>query len=59
VNVCKASKAFNDAIAEFELPAGFEVVIEPWPYGAPDDTDEPKRFFQGMSTKSMSAYLSC
>jgi primary-amine oxidase len=48
VNVCKSSKAFNDAIAEFELPEGFEVVIEPWPYGGLDLADENRRYFQGL-----------
>lgn len=44
----KASKEFQDAIAEFELPDGFEVIVEPWPYGGPD-LDEPNaRYFQGL-----------
>lgn len=30
VNACKESKEFQDAIAEFELPEGFELVVEPW-----------------------------
>jgi primary-amine oxidase len=30
VNACKKSKEFQDAIAEFKLPDGFELVIEPW-----------------------------
>jgi primary-amine oxidase len=30
VDACKESKEFQDAIAEFKLPEGFELVIEPW-----------------------------
>jgi primary-amine oxidase len=30
VEACKKSKEFQDAIAEFKLPEGFELVIEPW-----------------------------
>jgi primary-amine oxidase len=30
VNACKESKEFQDAIAEFKLPQGFELVVEPW-----------------------------
>ena len=30
VNACKESKEFQDAIAEFKLPEGFELVVEPW-----------------------------
>ncbi|KAF2722949.1 hypothetical protein K431DRAFT_302204 [Polychaeton citri CBS 116435] len=48
VKVCKASKLFNDAIAELNIPENFEVVIEPWPYGGLDDTDENRRYFQGL-----------
>lgn len=35
-------------LEDLKLPEGFEVVIEPWPYGAPDPGDEGKRFFQGL-----------
>lgn len=48
VEVAKASKVFQDAIAEFALPEGFELIVEPWPYGGLDDTDEDKRYFQGL-----------
>jgi|TARA_R110002003_G_scaffold48_14_gene4038 primary-amine oxidase len=30
VEACKQSKEFQDAIAEFKLPDGFELVVEPW-----------------------------
>ena len=39
---------FQDAVAEFQLPEGFELIVEPWPYGGLDDTDENKRYFQGL-----------
>lgn len=42
------SPLFQKALLEFDLPEGFEVVIEPWPYGGLDHTDENRRFFQGL-----------
>ncbi|KAK0658344.1 Copper amine oxidase 1 [Lasiodiplodia hormozganensis] len=48
VDVCKASPKFQEAIAEFNLPEGFEVVVEPWPYGGLDAEDENRRYFQGL-----------
>lgn len=48
VDTVKASKEFQDAIAEFELPEGFEVIVEPWPYGGPDLEEENNRLFQGL-----------
>ncbi|OCK78759.1 copper amine oxidase-like protein [Lepidopterella palustris CBS 459.81] len=48
VKVCKASSMFQAAIAEFKLPEGFEVVIEPWPYGGLDLGSENRRYFQGL-----------
>lgn len=42
------SPLFQQALSEFDLPEGFEVVIEPWPYGGLDHTDENRRFFQGL-----------
>lgn len=35
-------------MAEFELPEGFEVIVEPWPYGGPDLDEDNKRYFQGL-----------
>ncbi|KAH8817084.1 copper amine oxidase-like protein [Xylogone sp. PMI_703] len=43
-----ASPLFKSALAEFTLPEGFEVVIEPWPYGGPDPDEETRRYFQGL-----------
>lgn len=33
---------------QIELPEGFELVIEPWPYGGPDDSDGDTRYFQAL-----------
>lgn len=48
LEVCKASPKFQEAISEFQLPEGFEIIIEPWPYGGLDRTDENRRYFQGL-----------
>ncbi|KAK8045034.1 hypothetical protein PG993_005058, partial [Apiospora rasikravindrae] len=48
VQVVQASPLFQAKIAELDLPAGFEVVVEPWPYGAPDAADGRKRLFQAL-----------
>lgn len=48
VDVCKDSPLFQEAIAELEIPEGFEIVIEPWPYGGLDVDDENRRYFQGL-----------
>lgn len=48
VEVCEKSPLFKKKIEEFKLPPGFEVVIEPWPYGGLDAADENRRFFQGL-----------
>ncbi|PNS19643.1 Copper amine oxidase 1 [Sphaceloma murrayae] len=48
VKVCEESPDFQAAIAEFKLPEGFEVVVEPWPYGGLEDTEEESRYFQGL-----------
>lgn len=48
VDTVKASDEFQKAMAEFEIPEGFEIVVEPWPYGGPDDGDENERTFQGL-----------
>lgn len=42
-----ASSLFKEAIAELHMPTGFEVVVEPWPYGGNIEDDNP-RFFQGL-----------
>ncbi|TVY55623.1 Copper amine oxidase 1 [Lachnellula cervina] len=42
------SPLFKAAIAEFHLPEGFEVIVEPWPYGGPDPDEKSTRYFQGL-----------
>lgn len=37
------SDMFKKAVAEFELPEGFEVAIDPWPYGGPDEGEDFQR----------------
>lgn len=48
VDRCHASPLFHQALSDFTLPEGFEVVIEPWPYGGLDTTEENRRYFQGL-----------
>jgi primary-amine oxidase len=48
LEVCESSKLFQDKIKEFKLPEGFEVVIEPWPYGSSDLEDGSDRLFQAL-----------
>ncbi|RYP14183.1 hypothetical protein DL765_006544 [Monosporascus sp. GIB2] len=47
-NACERSKLFKSKLDAFKLPEGFEAVVEPWPYGAADPTDDGTRFFQGL-----------
>jgi primary-amine oxidase len=46
--VCDKSPLYQAKIAELELPEGFKVVIEPWPYGGMDPEEENCRYFQGL-----------
>lgn len=50
------SSMFQEKMKSIELPEGFEVVLEPWPYGGPDEADGQTRFFQtlcfGRDTRS-------
>ncbi|KAI1614032.1 copper amine oxidase 1 [Exophiala viscosa] len=48
VEVCKSSKMFKDVCAEFTLPDGFEIIVEPWPYGGMSADEENRRYFQGL-----------
>ncbi|KIV77238.1 hypothetical protein PV11_09053 [Exophiala sideris] len=48
VKVCKSSKMFKDVCTEFTLPEGFEIIVEPWPYGGMSPEEENKRYFQGL-----------
>ncbi|KFA53992.1 hypothetical protein S40293_01763 [Stachybotrys chartarum IBT 40293] len=47
-DACVASELFRDAMSEFSLPEGYDVSIDPWPYGGPDDTEDPDRYMQGL-----------
>ena len=46
--ICEKSEMFKKAAAEFELPEGFEVAIDPWPYGGPDIGEDFVRYTQGL-----------
>ncbi|KAI1622411.1 copper amine oxidase 1 [Exophiala viscosa] len=48
VEVCKSSKMFKDVCVEFTLPDGFEIIVEPWPYGGMSADEENRRYFQGL-----------
>lgn len=48
VERCNASPLYQQALADFNLPEGFGVVIEPWPYGGLDPSDENRRYMQGL-----------
>lgn len=48
VEVCQTSQLFKDVLAEFTLPEGFEVIIEPWPYGGLSPEEENRRYFQAL-----------
>ena len=39
---------FKDAMSEFTLPEGFDVTVDPWPYGGPDETETLSRTMQGL-----------
>lgn len=41
--ICRDSPVLKERIAKFNLPQGFEVVVEPWPYGGLDAADDPNR----------------
>lgn len=40
---------FQERVAKFNMPEGFEIVVEPWPYGGLDPADErDRRFMQAL-----------
>ncbi|KAG5792172.1 hypothetical protein H9Q69_008761 [Fusarium xylarioides] len=41
--ICRDSPVFKERIAKFNIPQGFEFVVEPWPYGGLDAADDPNR----------------
>ncbi|RGP72015.1 copper amine oxidase 1 [Fusarium longipes] len=42
------SDLFKEKLDKIKLPPGFETVVEPWPYGAPDLVDGNTRYFQAL-----------
>jgi primary-amine oxidase len=48
LEVCKSSTLFQERIKKLKLPEGFEVIVEPWPYGGLDKSDDNRRYFQGL-----------
>ena len=42
------SQLFKDVLKEYKLPEGFELVVEPWPYGGLLPGEDNKRYFQGL-----------
>lgn len=47
-DACIASPLFKEAIAKFKLPEGFNITIDPWPYGGPDPGEIFPRYTQGL-----------
>ena len=45
---CMSSSLYREAISQFTLPEGFEVTIDPWPYGGPDPEESVPRYTQGL-----------
>lgn len=48
VELVKQSSEVQAKVRDLRLPDGFEVVVEPWPYGAPDPVDADTRLFQAL-----------
>lgn len=48
VKACDNSTLLQSKIKELQLPEGFEVIVEPWPYGGSDPEDVGTRYFQGL-----------
>lgn len=47
-DACARSQLWKDKLKDLKVPDGFEVIIEPWPYGAPEAEDGGRRLFQGL-----------
>src|SRR5690242_16999077 len=47
-DACMSSQLFKDAMSEFTLPEGFDVTVDPWPYGGPEDHEDLSRTMQGL-----------
>jgi primary-amine oxidase len=39
---------FKEALKEFDLPEGFVLQVDPWPYGGPDEGEVIPRYLQGL-----------
>lgn len=48
VKCVQESPVFKEKLNSVTLPDGFELVVEPWPYGGPDDADGQTRLFQAL-----------
>lgn len=48
VQAVEKSQMFKDCLKEYHLPEGFELVVEPWPYGGLLPGEENRRYFQGL-----------
>lgn len=48
IQIIEGSTIYREALAELHLPDYLDVVIEPWPYGSLESSDEPGRYFQGL-----------
>lgn len=48
VQAVQKSDLFKQTLSEYQLPEGFELVVEPWPYGGLLPGEENKRYFQGL-----------
>ncbi|KAF4124381.1 primary-amine oxidase [Geosmithia morbida] len=47
LGICLQSDLYREAMSEFAIPDGFEVTIDPWPYGGAEQAGEP-RYIQGL-----------
>ncbi|KAI1323266.1 copper amine oxidase [Xylariaceae sp. FL0255] len=47
-DACVSSDMFKQAMDEFELPEGFKITIDPWPYGGLDPEEDWPRYMQGL-----------
>ncbi|KAK5949990.1 hypothetical protein OHC33_008951 [Knufia fluminis] len=48
VQAVEKSEMFKKCLEEYHLPKGYELVVEPWPYGGLLPGEENRRYFQGL-----------
>ncbi|KAK5102297.1 hypothetical protein LTR70_000082 [Exophiala xenobiotica] len=48
VQAVEKSDMFKKCLEEYQLPEGYELVVEPWPYGGLLPGEENSRYFQGL-----------